>query len=220
MELVKTRLQLQNETSVPIRTMQTYKMIKPKYAGPVDCAKQIFLHEGGIRGLSKGLGTTLLRDAPGIGVYFTSYEYLHRFVSKDTASGPSTSAILMAGGMAGVVSWIACYPLDVVKSRVQGGSTSAGFVETTVRMYRQEGLRSFFRGVNAAVIRAYPTNAAIFFTAAFIHSLYEKYKAGKATLIAVEERIVESVQHQMHQHHLHYHHLAERMHLHTIPNHL
>ncbi|OQR70162.1 mitochondrial carnitine/acylcarnitine carrier protein CACL-like [Tropilaelaps mercedesae] len=223
MELIKTRLQLQDETSKPVRTLQKYRTIKPRYSGPLDCARQIFRNEGGVRGLSKGLGSTLLRDAPGIGVYFASYEYLYRSAVERGSGGPagvSTTSILMAGGLAGVLSWTVCYPIDVVKSRIQGGVSSAGFVDTALRLYRREGTRSFVRGVNSALLRAYPTNAAIFFTATTINSLYEKYASGTATLMAVEERLVETVQQQMHQHHLHHHFLAERMHLHTISNHL
>ncbi|XP_022663570.1 mitochondrial basic amino acids transporter-like isoform X2 [Varroa destructor] len=215
MELIKTRLQLQDEGFKRIRALQTYRTIKPQYSGPIDCTRKIFLNEGGIRGLSKGLGTTFLRDAPALGVYFASYEYFYRIAAKNSGGVElSTASILMAGGMAGVTSWMLCYPIDAVKSRIQEASESSSFTTTTSRMYRQEGLRSFFRGVNAAVIRAYPANAAIFFTANFVHSLYAKSNSTTATLI-----VVESVQQQMH-YHLHYQYLAERMHFHTIPNHL
>jgi len=56
-ERIKCLLQIQGGMSGP-----------PKYAGPMDCAKQVF-RESGIRGLYKGTGATLLRDVPGYWPY-------------------------------------------------------------------------------------------------------------------------------------------------------
>ncbi|XP_072136388.1 protein kinase, cAMP-dependent, regulatory, type II, alpha A isoform X3 [Mobula birostris] len=46
-----------------------------KYAGPVDCAKQIY-RTMGIRGIYKGTALTLMRDVPASGMYFMTYEWL------------------------------------------------------------------------------------------------------------------------------------------------
>ena len=216
LELVKTRLQLQADAPATAAGTRT------AYAGPVDCVRKIVMNEGGIRALTRGLGTTLLRDGPAFGAYFASYELFTNssmFSSGDENSGNlNTSALLMAGGMAGVVSWIISYPMDVVKSRIQCSAGSKGLLHTARAMYSQEGSRGFFRGLNTALIRAYPSNAAIFFTVNLVHHLHAKYVNGKTALIKAEERFVESVQQQMH-FHWHYHHLGERMLLHTISNH-
>ena len=53
MELVKTRLQIQNDYATSV-----------KHAGPLDCLKHIFKVEG-TRGVFKGLGITICRDIPG-----------------------------------------------------------------------------------------------------------------------------------------------------------
>jgi solute carrier family 25 (mitochondrial carnitine/acylcarnitine transporter), member 20/29 len=53
MELVKTRLQIQNNHKTSI-----------KHDGPVACLKHIWRHEGH-RGVFKGLGITAFRDVPG-----------------------------------------------------------------------------------------------------------------------------------------------------------
>ena len=44
--------------------------------------------------------------------------------------GESTSAVLFGGGMAGVLSWVATYPQDVIKSRLQADAFGAS------QMYR------------------------------------------------------------------------------------
>lgn len=53
LELVKTRLQLQSETTTG-----------PKFKGPLECLRHIIRHEG-IRGTMRGLLVTAARDVPG-----------------------------------------------------------------------------------------------------------------------------------------------------------
>ncbi|XP_061788432.2 cAMP-dependent protein kinase type II-alpha regulatory subunit-like isoform X2 [Nerophis lumbriciformis] len=51
-----------------------------KYAGPMDCVKQLY-RESGIRGIYKGTALTLMRDVPASGMYFTSYEWLKNLLT-------------------------------------------------------------------------------------------------------------------------------------------
>lgn len=51
-----------------------------KYAGPIDCAKQLY-REGGIRSVYRGTAATLLRDVPASGMYFMTYEWLQRVLT-------------------------------------------------------------------------------------------------------------------------------------------
>lgn len=64
----------------------------------------------------------MIRDAPSYGIYFWVYEGMKRLLEVDqtqNASGSNAWKLLLAGGMAGAVSWTSIYPLDVVKSRLQ-----------------------------------------------------------------------------------------------------
>lgn len=62
------------------------------------------------------------------------------------------TGLLVAGGMAGIAGWVATFPLDLVKTRMQ--STEAGsLVWTVVHAYRTEGPRVFLRGLAPTVIR-------------------------------------------------------------------
>ncbi|PPQ79813.1 hypothetical protein CVT25_002967 [Psilocybe cyanescens] len=93
---------------------------------------QIF-KEGGLPALYRGITVTALRDC-GYGAYFAAYEITCRYFSTPVSTGSSTiyrenepetqplswPALLIAGAVAGVVGWIATFPLDVVKTRVQG----------------------------------------------------------------------------------------------------
>jgi len=86
--------------------------------------------------------------------------------------------VLVSGGVAGVVGWSATFPIDVVKTRVQGtgpGITAAAVApltpganpyrttwSTIVNSYRAEGIPVFFRGLAATLIRAVPVNMVTF----------------------------------------------------------
>ena len=78
--------------------------------------------------------------------------------------GPGLST-LVAGGLAGCASWLVIYPVDVVKSHVQTGSTGASTNGLTVarELYRQYGIRAFTRGLGVTMLRAFPVNATVFY---------------------------------------------------------
>jgi len=73
---------------------------------------------------------------------------------------------------------VICYPLQVVKARLQQASHSleltvdgevrsvrreySGFVSTVVKMWRTEGPRSFFNGIIPNAVRVAPSAAITF----------------------------------------------------------
>lgn len=77
-----------------------------------------------------------------------------------------TFAILMAGGVAGVVTWCFATPMDVVKSRLQmsgaGGREYSGILHCMRLSIREEGVRVFFKGLLLNSMRAFPVNAVTF----------------------------------------------------------
>ena len=81
---------------------------------------------------------------------------------------PSTSAILLSGGLAGALSWTVVYPFDVIKTYMQisgtGDATAATYKDLSIwqvaqKLYRNHGMGAFFRGLGATVARAFPVNA-------------------------------------------------------------
>lgn len=71
--------------------------------------------------------------------------------------------MLVAGGLAGVASWICCYPLDVIKTRIQAMSgTYSGIADCFRRSVKEEGYNVLWRGLGTAVARAFIVNGAIF----------------------------------------------------------
>ncbi|XP_050384522.1 mitochondrial arginine transporter BAC2-like [Argentina anserina] len=151
-ELVKIRLQLQTKTQ----------------KGPIDVARSIMKAEG-LKGMYRGLTITMLRDAPAHAIYFSTYEYmkeqLHLGCRKTGEESLHTT--LVAGGLAGVASWISCYPLDVVKTRLQAQSMYplpkyTGIVDCFRKSVTEDGHGVLWRGLGTAVSRAFLVNGAIF----------------------------------------------------------
>ncbi|CDJ26288.1 hypothetical protein CFC21_040698 [Triticum aestivum] len=155
-ELVKIRLQLEAAGR--------------KRQGPVDMARDIMRREG-LRGIYRGLTVTALRDAPSHGVYFWTYEYARERLHPGCrrTGQESLATMLVSGGLAGVASWVCCYPLDVVKSRLQAQTQThppspryRGVVDCFRKSVREEGLPVLWRGLGTAVARAFVVNGAIF----------------------------------------------------------
>lgn len=162
MELAKIKLQNQIESTSGSR--------QHSYSGPVDCLKKLYIAKG-IRGCYTGMVATILRETPSYGAYFASYEVVCRLLTPDGASVQELSGtrLMVAGGLSGIAGWLSTYPFDVAKTKIQAQDESIsrserykGTYDCLRRSYRAEGLQVLFRGLNATLIRAFPTNAATF----------------------------------------------------------
>ncbi len=133
------------------------------YRGPWDCLRSIHQSHG-VRGCFRGLSATIWREIPGFAVYMASYEYMcEKLVKKAKEKDRTFTISLLAGGIAGTLSWACNIPLDVVKSRLQSDDLGRPRYGSTwhcfARCYREEGWRVFFRGLPVICVRAFPTNA-------------------------------------------------------------
>jgi solute carrier family 25 ornithine transporter 2/15 len=79
--------------------------------------------------------------------------------SKDELDSVS---IFFAGGLAGCLGWSVVLPFDVVKTRLQAGSTKTPMLQLMGKIVREEGAAALFNGWSAAIVRAFPANAGLF----------------------------------------------------------
>ncbi|XP_062946860.1 mitochondrial basic amino acids transporter isoform X3 [Cynocephalus volans] len=170
MELAKTRLQLQDAGAARA------------YRGSLDCLAQIYRREG-LRGVHRGLLSTLLRETPSFGVYFLTYDVLTRALGCEPGDPLLVPKLLLAGGTSGIASWLSTYPVDVVKSRLQadglrGAPRYRGILDCARQSYRAEGWRVFTRGLASTLLRAFPVNAATFATVTVVLSYARGQEAG------------------------------------------
>ena len=134
MELVKTQMQ-----------------VRPECTKVSDTVKSI-VERAGYKGLLRGLGTTIVREVPAVGIYFSSFEVLSK-LRED-----SEAWIFMSGGFAGIASWVFTYPQDVVKSRLQAdnfgkNASYRGPWHCFKTSLAVEGPKMLFRGMGSTVIR-------------------------------------------------------------------
>jgi len=149
-----------------------------RYTGPIDCAVKL-VRVGGIKALYAGWIATIFHRGSNW-AYFGAYEAARRFLTPAGHEGKlSPVASLVAGGCAGTSFWLSCYPIDVIKSKMQtapvdGTSPYKSYAHCIKTMYQKEGWRAFFRGLSPCLVRSVPANAAAFFTFEFVYHLLPK----------------------------------------------
>jgi len=155
-ELIKAKLQVQ------------YGDVK-QYNGTLDCARKIAVQHG-VRGIFQGYGPTLARNVPANIAYFAFYEWMKKSLSRNSPDGTiAPMSILAAGGIAGAFYWISCFPIDVIKSRMQVDASDPtkrqyhNMVHCAKLLYAQHGFRAFYWGFAPCLMRAFPANGACFF---------------------------------------------------------
>lgn len=120
------------------------------------------LRTQGVRGLFVGLGAQFARDVPFYASFFGTYETIVDSGKAMPYEIPLELLYLFAGGMAGVVGWAVVMPIDSAKSIIQTSSNPETLLRTIKRVNDTKGWRSLFTGLNAALVRAFPANAALF----------------------------------------------------------
>jgi solute carrier family 25 carnitine/acylcarnitine transporter 20/29 len=168
----------------PTELIKCRAQLSPEARSSWSIAQDIW-RTNGIRGLYLGGGVTSLRDPIGYGFYFWAYELSKRMMpgwTDDANSAANVTRTLLCGGIAGVVTWTSIFPLDVIKTRIQGYAetqalseasplrlesslrrkplgTPPGAIEVAKTVYQQEGTMGFFRGLGICNVRAFVVNA-------------------------------------------------------------
>eukprot|EP00928_Gymnodinium_smaydae_P038126 TRINITY_DN26356_c0_g1_i1.p1 TRINITY_DN26356_c0_g1~~TRINITY_DN26356_c0_g1_i1.p1 ORF type:complete len:292 (+),score=28.81 TRINITY_DN26356_c0_g1_i1:176-1051(+) len=145
------------------------QVVGSPYKGPIHCLSSTLRSEG-LKGLYSGFLPFVLREVPFYLVFFASYEMIasslqrrrEKLVAREDLSALE---VIFAGGFAGCIGWSAVLPSDTVKTMIQtqnDSSSRASFIGTCLDIKRSSGVRGFFPGWTAAMLRAFPANAALF----------------------------------------------------------
>jgi hypothetical protein len=130
----------------------------------MDCLLQLVRTEG-LGGLGRGLPSVWMRDVPFNFVFFGAYELysaaIGRWLQAPRDQLPAAS-FLVAGGLAGATGWTIVFPFDVVKTHLQTQTTQLSVESTVRRLFAEGGVRAFYRGWSAAIVRAFPANGFLF----------------------------------------------------------
>lgn len=121
--------------------------------------------------LYRGLSATFTREIPGFAIYFTTYNYLKDKYYRDTI--PLHMSFLF-GGISGAVSWFGIYPQDIVKTRMQAHNNSnSKFKTTVINIYKEGGIKNFFKGFHYALLRAVPLHAGTFMMMEVLNKMHK-----------------------------------------------
>ncbi|KAL7945910.1 mitochondrial carrier [Trichoderma barbatum] len=156
LDVVKIRLQLQpyslSDPLAPLREA-------PAYRGTVRTLKHILRHEG-LTGLWKGNVPAELMYVCYSAVQFTTYRSTTVFLQTALPTRlPDSAETFVAGAVSGAAATGATYPLDLLRTRFAAQGRHR--VYSSLRgalwdIYRDEGLRGFFRGLNPALGQIIP----------------------------------------------------------------
>ena len=156
-EHIRTRLQLQSHGTVKL------------YAGPMDCVKQI-VAKAGLPGLFKAYPVAVAREFQAYGCYFAAFEASLRALGEARGKTRKEMTIwdtMPCGALAGIAFWMGSYPIDVVKSKLQGDGFGADARYRNVRAavvetWQQGGFRGFWRGLSPTLVRTSLSSAGCF----------------------------------------------------------
>lgn len=125
---------------------------------------------GVLKGLYRGEAVTVLREAQAYGMWFLAFEWLMNADAKrNKVERDAIPAYKIAfyGGLAGEALWLASYPLDVVKSKMQTDGFGDKMRYKSMRdcfaqTWAREGMGGFWRGLGPTLLRAMPVSAGTF----------------------------------------------------------
>jgi len=149
-ELVKITMQVGKETAS---------------TSSIQCAKEIARRHGVYKGLYRGWQLNMMRDVPAFGIYFFTYDVAKTALTKNESDNETTLNLLLAGGVAGSMSWMVTQPIDVVKTLVQSQPFSANqksAADIVRHQLQLEGPQFFMKGFAATMMRAFPVSAVTF----------------------------------------------------------
>ena len=153
-ELVRIKMQLSGKDT-------NNKQYKNSFA----CLQNIVKH-GGIKGIFKGQQITSLRDTIVYSAFFSTYEFYPKYqhhTEQYIGNNPFVHKVIK-GTLCGFALWGSMYPIDVVKTIIQGSlleNKQKKYKECVNEIYSKYGMRGFYRGFNLTMFRAIPVNIGI-----------------------------------------------------------
>lgn len=170
LDLARTKLAYQvKNTGTTLGNGASSVALQPAYDGIKDVLRSVY-KEGGIRGLYRGVGPTLIGILPYAGLKFYIYEELKTHVPEEHQK--SIVMRLSCGAMAGLFGQTFTYPLDVVRRQMQVESLQPSVSGHRYKntwdglsfIVRNQGWKQLFAGLSINYIKIVPS-VAIGFTA-------------------------------------------------------
>ncbi|XP_068082388.1 S-adenosylmethionine mitochondrial carrier protein homolog isoform X3 [Anabrus simplex] len=119
-------------------------------------SSQGFWKSGGFRGLYKGIGPAFLGSAPTAALFFCSYNTVKGYFHTNTNDVYQPVVHIVAASVAEVVSCLVKVPTEILKQRQQVGIYSSDILKSCSKIYSENGIRGFYRGLSSTILREIP----------------------------------------------------------------
>lgn len=147
-----------------------------EFRGISDCVSQIF-RVGGVSGLYRGLGTSVLGIIPYSGVDLALFYTLRaKWMAShpEATEGPGVPVLLAFGAVSSTAGQLVAYPFQLVRTKLQaqgvpqtalGGGGSyppeeySGMVDCFRRTVKVQGIKGLYRGIRPNFLKAFPAIA-------------------------------------------------------------
>lgn len=169
-ELFKTKLQIQRGLRTKV------------YNGNLDCFRKIY-KVSGWRCLFQGTHVAIYRDMIAYWLQFYYYDKICRYFGNGDINSVSNFQKFIAGGISGMLCWIGCYPLDLVKSRRQAQVLTEApkifdnfyILRDLKKILKKDGIQKMFSGVTIISGRSFFAHGLGFCIWGFLQQNYKYY---------------------------------------------
>ncbi|KAI9889079.1 MAG: hypothetical protein M1814_005803 [Vezdaea aestivalis] len=177
MEVVKIRLQSQyHSLSDPADRAQV------KYRNAPQAVLTV-VREEGISALYRGVSLTAIRQGSNQAVNFYFYGRFKQALQDLQPQHADTDLpryqAALCGVMSGAMGPLSNAPIDTIKTRLQGTTAQPGetalkrIVNISSTMFKQEGVRAFYKGITPRIIRVAPGQGVVFAVYEFLKNQIE-----------------------------------------------
>lgn len=134
--------------TAPLDRLKVFLQVRGTEFSSISACLRHMLNEGGIKSLWRGNGINVVKIAPESAIKFMAYEQTKRLIKGNRLRELNIYERFMAGSIAGGISQTVIYPMEVLKTRLALRKTGqySGIWDAATKIYRREGLRSFYRG--------------------------------------------------------------------------
>ncbi|XP_026485292.1 probable mitochondrial glutathione transporter SLC25A40 isoform X1 [Vanessa tameamea] len=176
----------------PLELIRTKMQSKSLTYSEITLALRQVLKYEGYRGLFRGLGSTLLRDVPFSGIYWSTFETTKRVFNKPESEKNSFIFNFFCGSVAGSIAAFITLPFDVVKTHQQielgekeiytDGKVhqrASNMKDIAKTIYNNHGVRGLFTGLLPRIFKVAPACAIMIATFEYGKQFFQKYNTQK-----------------------------------------
>ncbi|XP_033107427.1 mitochondrial coenzyme A transporter SLC25A42-like [Anneissia japonica] len=138
-----------------------------------------YRNEGFIR-LWRGNSATMARIIPYAAIQYASHEQYKKLLLPDGDKVLSPPYRFLAGSLAGVTAASCTYPLDMVRARmaITHKKRYKGLLNIFTKIFREEGVRTFYRGFTPTILGVIPYGGISFFIYETLKGMYADRNQG------------------------------------------